>query len=809
MQNPDNKPFRFRGLSEDRNRPFENQRNDSNNGSSASVPEILFITSFPPRECGIATYSQDLVAALQNTFDHSFQVRICPVESKTEQHSYAGEVEYFLNTDEPNSFQYLASQINEDARIEIVVVQHEFGFFRNRKMEFLLFLQSISKPVILEFHTVLPEPDAELREMVIAISKTAMAIIVMTHSSEKILISDYGISAEKLSVIPHGTHLVPHSDKAVLKRKYKLTGRTVLSTFGLLGPGKSIETTLLALPEIVKLHPDVLFLVIGKTHPSIVKNEGEEYRRMLESFVAELHLEHHVAFINQFLPLPDLLEYLQLTDIYLFTSKDPKQAVSGTFAYAISCGCPIVSTPIPHAREVLKDYAGIIVNFGDSPELANAVLKLLEDSDLRKNISSNGLHRMASTSWENAAIAHGLLFSKVSEAISLTYRLPGINLSHMKKLTTSFGMIQFSVINQPALESGFTLDDNARAMVAFCQNYELFKDPSDLRYMAIYLRFIVFCQQSEGNFLNYVDATRQFTHQNVQTNLSDSNGRAIWALGYIISKAGILPSEMIAMAEHSLNLALPSIRTMHSTRAMSFAIKGLYYRNLNSTTQSSIGLTTEMADRLVQMYRHESDPEWQWFESYLTYANSILPEAMLCAFLVTGNPVYREIALESFQFLLDKIFPTNRIQVISNKEWLKKGEVNGQAGPGGEQPIDVAYTIMALSKFYLHFKDEDYRTKMRHAFDWFLGSNHLHQIIYNPCTGGCYDGLEEENVNLNQGAESTVSYLMARLTMEKALNQPISVESLSRFGVAPAHHPDRVSYRKSQMKKEAMVNFSR
>jgi hypothetical protein len=182
---------------------------------------------------------------------------------------------------------------------------------------------------------------------------------------------------------------------------------------------------------------------------------------------------------------------------------------------------------------------------------------------------------------------------------------------------------------------------------------------------------------------------------------------------------------------------------------------------------------------------------------------------MLCAFLVTGNPVYQDIALESFQFLLEKIFPTDRIQVISNKEWLKKGEVNGQAGPGGEQPIDVAYTILALNKFYLHFKNEDYRTKMRHAFDWFQGSNHLHQIIYNPCTGGCFDGLEETNVNLNQGAESTVSYLMARLAMEKSLDQPVPVVNLSRFDVTPAHTTEQGSFRKSKMKKEAMANFSR
>ncbi len=267
---------------------------------------------------------------------------------------------------------------------------------------------------------------------------------------------------------------------------------------------------------------------------------------MLESKVEELNLQQYVQFINRFLPLHDLLEYLQLTDIYLFTSRNPNQAVSGTFSYAISCGCPVVSTPIPHAREVLRNDAGIIIDFENSKELADAVIRLLKDEQLRKTISSNGLHRIASTAWENSAIAHSMLFEKISGVqISLNYNLPEINLDHIKKLTTDFGMIQFSKINQPDIESGYTLDDNARAMVALCQHYELTKDENDIKYIKIYFDFIKFCQQGEGNFLNYVDERKKFTEQNDSTNLEDSNGRAIWALGYLISKKSIFPEEFL------------------------------------------------------------------------------------------------------------------------------------------------------------------------------------------------------------------------------------------------------------------------
>jgi hypothetical protein len=265
-----------------------------------------------------------------------------------------------------------------------------------------------------------------------------------------------------------------------------------------------------------------------------------------------------------------------------------------------------------------------------------------------------------------------------------------------------------------------------------------------------------------------VDRDLKFTGQNKAVNLDDANGRAIWALGYLVSLTGLLPGEIISEARKIIEKSLLHIGAVHSTRAMAFAIKGLYYYHSATKSPENLVLLKTFANRLVQMYKHESGEKWEWFEGYLTYANSILPEAMLYAWLLTGETIYKDIAISSFNFLLSQTFNENGIEVISNKHWLQKGQV---AGRFGEQPIDVAYTIMTLSKFYDVFMDEDYRLKMETAFNWFLGNNRLHQIIYNPCTGGCYDGLEETHVNLNQGAESMVSYLMARLTMEKYKNE--------------------------------------
>ncbi len=729
--------------------------------------EILFITSYPPRECGIATYSQDLIKALNHKFDQSFKLSICPLESDNEQHTYKEPIKYMLNTDQVEAFTTLAQQINENIAIQLVLIQHEFGFFEKKQAEFVAFLTALTKPIVIVFHTVLPEPGEALRKMVQQISAASASIIVMTHASADILVHTYGVSEEKIEVIPHGTHLVPHLDKKLLKKKYKLSGKKILSTFGLLSSGKSIETTIQALPQIVAQNPDVLFLIIGKTHPSVLKQEGEKYRHSLETLVEKLHMQPYVQFINHFLPLPDLLEYLQLTDIYLFTSKDPNQAVSGTFSYAISSGCAIVSTPIPHAREVLRDEAGIIIDFENHTQLSEAVIRLLNDDVLRKNISSQGLYKIAPSAWENAAIAHARLFENISNnQIILHYTLPALNLRHIKKLTTDFGMIQFSKINKPDIDSGYTLDDNARAMIAMCQHYASTKDKGDLKYIRLYLDFIQFCLQPTGTWLNYVDEQKEFTDQNNTVNLEDSNGRALWALGYLVSMRGVLPEDLTAEAEEIIEKALPMIEQIHSTRAMSFIIKGLYYRNTTNKNPATLTLIRQLADRLVQMYRHESEKGWNWYESYLTYANSILPEALLCAWLATHELLYKHIAVSSFDFLLSKIFRDDTINIVSNRTWMQKGDAIDPNLIGGEQPIDIAYTLMTLSKFYEVFQEEEYQHKMEISFNWFLGKNHLNQIIYNPCTGGCYDGLETNNVNLNQGAESTVSYLMARLTMD-------------------------------------------
>lgn len=743
-------------------------------GKENPVPVIAFLTTYPPRECGIATYSDDLIKALKNKFGKTFQFSIYALETGTNSfNTYSNEVQTPLNTDWDIDYLKASRTINSNPRIGLVMIQHEFGLFKRNEDAFMEFLEFLDKPILITFHSVIPNPNDKLRSKVNIMAKKAATLVVMTEKSAEILIKDYKIAPQKITVIPHGTHLVEYEAKDTLKKKYGLEGRQVVSTFGLLGPGKSIETTLNALPRIVAEYPEVLFFIIGKTHPNLVKEDGETYRDYLLDKVKELGLEGNVRFINQFVPLANLLEYLQLTDIYLFTSKDPNQAVSGTFVYALSCGCPIISTPIPHALEVLKNGAGIIFDFQDSQELHRGILDLLRDEKKRHNMRMNGLHTSVTTSWENIAIAHALLFGKTLKTrLKLQFRKPPINLSHLNKMTTGRGIVQFAKINQPDIDSGYTLDDNARALIAMCQHYRLTKATLDLFYIKVYANFVISCIRHDGTILNYVDKHTRFTDQNKYENLEDACGRALWSLGYLLSVTQFFPKEYLSIEHKALfavDQIMESIASLSSPRAMSFAIKGLYYYNMNSQKDpEAVRLVEKFADQLEAMYCSEAHGSWKWFEGYLTYANSVLPQALLMAYSLTGNTSYREIARESFDFLLSKLIKNDSARVISNRGWLMRDKEVSTDFIGGEQPIDVAYTVRALHYFHKIFPESGYDEKIKIVFNWFMGANALNQIVYNPCTGGCYDGLEQHHVNLNQGAESTICYLLARLMLEES-----------------------------------------
>ena len=637
--------------------------------STTINPTVLFLTSYPPRECGIATFTQDMVQALTQQFGTSYDFKICALEEGYgHPRAYPDEVVATLNTHRLKDCADRAEQINNDPSVRVVCVQHEFGLFGGEWGDHVLaFLYSLSKPVVLTLHTVLPHPDPELKRLMRNVARSVQQLVVMTHRSAEILQTEYGIEAEMLTVIPHGTHLTPWQDPEQLKEKYGLAGKKVLSTFGLLSANKGIENAIEAMRQITEEVPDAVYLVLGKTHPVVVAHEGERYRDRLRAQVKRLGLEDHVRFVNKYLDLDELLEYLSLTDAYLFVSQDPNQAVSGTFTYAMSCACPIISTPMAHAREMLHEDTGVLLPSFDQPDqIAEAAIRILTDEALRQHMSHNAYYRTRAAIWPNVAVKYAQLFCRVDDPSAvLRYDLPDISLEHIRKLTTPSGMIQFANFGIPDLDSGYTLDDNARALIALCMHYHTFREPRSLSLLETYLDFVVSCQQPNGGFLNYVDQHGQFTPQNDEVNLEDAAMRAVWSLGTVVRYHQILPSDLVTKAKLTLLRALFEARKVDSPRARAFAIKGLYAYYRVEPDQIVRETIDYLASGLLDKFNGVATDDWEWFEDYLTYANSVLSEGMMYAYLATRRKEYEEVAYRSFDFLLQCLFIKNdQIKVI-------------------------------------------------------------------------------------------------------------------------------------------------
>lgn len=729
------------------------------------------MSSYPPRQCGLATFSSDIVNSVKLVFGDSLPIEVCALQKEKNQFEYGSDVHYTLTVSSVEEYRLLAEKIDNRDDIGMVCIEHEFGLYDGDYGNYLLsFLLAINKPIATVFHTVLPDPNVKLKKIVKAIIDLSNKIVVLTKKSKEILLRDYDCPESKLVIIPHGTHMVLWDQKSKLKNKYNYSDKIVLSTFGLISDNKNIETVLYSLPEIIAKHPEVVYLVIGRTHPEVLKNEGEKYRDMLIETTRKLHIENNVFFINEFLELDQLLNYLILSDIYLFASKDPNQAVSGTFAYAMSCGCAIISTPIAHAIEVLNAGTGILLKAFDKPEeFQSAILELVENKEKQLEMGRNGYIMTHETTWENIALKYGFLFAEVTESKEkLSFNFPSIKLDHIRELTTDYGILQFSNFSQPDLSSGYTLDDNTRALIDMVMYYNVNEDSTALDLATIYLNFITEIQREDGRFDNYKDFNRQLTKQNELVNLEDSNGRAIWSLGFTLFHQEKLPLDLVEKAQKAWDKAIAHIDAVISPRAIAYTLKGLYYYYKFNQEEKIKKNIAQLADKLLNHYHINADDNWCWYEDYMTYANNVLPEAMLFSFMATGDLKYKKIALITFDFLLSHYFMKGEFSVISNRGWFVKGE---KKNTYGEQPIEVATTIITLHLFYEVTGNIKYRNQLNLAFSWFLGNNHLSQIIYNPVNGASYDGLEEKNVNINQGAESTLCFFKAQLIMNEYANQ--------------------------------------
>jgi glycosyltransferase involved in cell wall biosynthesis len=743
----------------------------------AQSPAILYVSTFPPRECGIATFTEDLTNAIDKEFSPELKSRILAMNNtSTALYNYPSKTTMQITDSDMEDYLEVAKKINNDPLIKLVNIQHEYGIYGGDWGTFLLpFMELVKKPIVLTMHTVLPNPeDWDEREKLIKvtqkIAEKANAIIVMTASAAKLLVEIYGVPAEKINVIPHGVHHIAFPSKSKAKAKLNLEGRTVFSTFGMLNRDKGIEYAIQALPQVVKKYPDVVYLVLGATHPVVRREEGEVYRTKLEKLVEKLNLQDHVKFYDKYLSLDELIEFLKATDIYISPTLNPLQAVSGTISYALSCACPIVATANQYAKDVINEERGRLVDFRNATEIKRALLELMKKKKLRKEMKTNTYFYSRHMTWQNVALSYFKVFNQFAKLKPREAgKLPVINLDHINALTDKFGMIQFATHTKPDMNSGYCIDDNARALLALAKHYNNTDDRTLLPLIEKYFKFVKFTQKPSGKFYNFVNKHRKFIDK---MESEDSFGRAIWALGYVAADAK-LPAKIVEDACKALAKAKRWMTTLESSRANAFALLGLYYAQNNWCDVDGLSraeilkIMKQIADKLVRRYNEqiklEDGTEWHWFEDSLTYSNYKLPEALLRVYQATGNKKYLAVAEESLQFLAKVNFEDDFFSAIGQDGWYFR---DGKRSYFDQQPEDAASATEGLMTAFEVTGDDEYMNKAKLAFEWFLGKNHLSQMLYDEATGGCYDGLGRESINFNQGAESTLSYLLARLALE-------------------------------------------
>lgn len=720
-------------------------------------PEILFLSSYPPRECGIATYTANLISALDERFSNYFNLKVCALEPGEAQYFYNNDVAFKLDTSKPAELPDLVATINQDLLIELVVIQHEFDLLKPIEKYFVQFLYELSKPVIVVFHTIPSNPSESFKQHVQSIALISQRIVVMTENSAVILEREYQVFRSKIEVIPYGTQVYPTASKDLLKEKYQFTERKVLLTFGLLTPLKGIETILEALPAVIKQNPEVILLVIGKTHPETGKQSGEDYRIMLESKTKALKLQNYVKFMNSYLVEDTIKEYLQVSDICIFSATDLNRSMSGTMALAAGCGCSILSTRTPHALDILGNNQEFYFESNNPSDLSSRINFFLNDTGLKKKSTELAYQKAFMSSWQNAALFHDNLFRKVShKEVIRVFKYPSVSLEYLKTQTDNLG-IRESVQNP----SRYSSIDNAFALVVFCMHYKLTGDADDLDYINRFFNFIQISHKPDDGFFEYFDKDGNPFIPHDEEFHEDSCAFALWSLGYLLSLKTLLPATTIENAEVLMDKTLNQVDKLKSARAIAIALKGIYYYYSVEEEKKNLDKIRDLAGKLIKMYWKNSNEDWNWFEDRFTTASSIISGALLNTWLLTGDLVYKDIAQESFEFWASKLFNQNQSCLMPGNE------LNGDARHPLEKSVNIGFNVVTLSKFYLVCKESRYYNRMNVAFDWFMGNNRLNLMVYNPATRGCFDGLDENSLNFGENVRSALSYCLARLIIEK------------------------------------------
>lgn len=722
--------------------------------------KTCFMSSYPPRECGIASFSKDLCTAMDRRFNPRLRSKVIALNEKSGKYPYKDKVVFEITREDIEHYLEMAKRINESEDIKILCIQHEFGLFGGDYGCYLVpFLEMVNKPIVVVFHTVLPKPSHNRKKIVQAIANRVSAIIVIAEAAIDILEKDYDVPKEKIHMVHHGIPNVVFQDNIKHKEDLGLKGKIVLCSHGLLSRGKGVEYAIKALPDLKKKYPNIVYLIIGKTHPGAEYEHGKKYKEELEELVDNLNLKKNVIFIDKYVSLKALIKYILASDIYLFTNLEKEQISSGALARAFGCGRAIIATPVRYAEELLQGNRGIIVGMKDHDSFTEKIDLLLSNPKLKREIEKNSYFYSRQMIWSNVAFSYLKIFNKIVRLRDeTTEKFPEIKLDHLKRLSDNVGVIQFSEHTTPDKKSGYTLDDNARALMTSVLYHKFFRDKESLNLTKNYLEFIKNAQDKEGNIKNQHKNPEEIS----DPYSDDAFGRGIWALGFTINK--VKGRKLRNKAKKIFDKSFKRINKLESPRAIAFSIMGLVYYYKKHPNKKTYLLVKKLSESLVSLYDKHAHDEWRWFEPNLTYCNAQLPKALFLGYSVTKNKKHLDIAKKSLGFLSGLCIVNGKLQPIGQNGWYNRGN---RRAFFDQQPVDAFALVQAFIEAYRTTKDRSYYNKAILAFNWFLGHNHLDQMIYDEATGGCFDGLGQHSLNFNQGAESTICYLLARLSIEE------------------------------------------
>ena len=724
------------------------------------------VSTYPPRACGLATFARNLRSGL---LDAGLTSDVVSVIQEPAGAARRADVVVELRQHERAEYAAAAEQISGTAA-DVMCVQHEFGIFGGPEgLHVLDLMGSVRQPVVTTLHTVLPDPPEPYRRALVAVAGRSDRLVVMTRSAREILREAYGVPPQKVAVIPHGTPALDPRPAPETKRRLGLADRTVLLTFGLLGPSKGIEFALGSLAQAVEAQPDLLYVVLGSTHPEIVKREGEAYREKLGEEVVRLGLERHVRFEDRYVDTEDLWDWLTSVDVYVSPYPGMDQICSGTLAYALAAGLPVVSTPYLHAREVLADGAGVLVPYGDTDAFGDALARFASSPETRAEAGQKARAFGATTTWAQTGAAYAAVFEEVARRPRAEEPLdvhPGAlpaTLSYLARLTDDTGPVQHATYGVPDRAHGYCTDDAGRALVvAYAAARQLDPESPERRptldAARTSLSFVHHAQRPDGTFHNFMDYGRRFLDDGGG---EDTLGRALWGLGATAAWAPEAPARLLART--LIDRALPVDLT--HPRALAYAACGL-----DLALERSPGVVAyrdrlrDHATRLVELFERSVTPRWRWFCDEVTYANALVPHALLraAARLDGDGPTerFREVALDAHEFVLSHTVRDGLFDAVGNRGWLRK---DGARADFDQQPIDAGYAAWCWAYAWRQTGDERFARASRLAVAWFYGHNRIGQPLFDVQTGACFDGFSQHGVNLNQGAESALACALAHL----------------------------------------------